>query len=129
MSTPASRRGFLYGLIAAPLASVPASASEPSDLARACDGAVARLRYVNENDEPDECWPDERITAENLAFDAVLDRSANEPAQSFGDLSAKARLILCELRENVGEGVDLNAGERALMAFLREVANGGTLCA
>ncbi|UGB25573.1 hypothetical protein LPC10_22220 [Methylorubrum sp. B1-46] len=133
---PASRRGFLRGLTTLPLIGggvtligSASAANVPSDLARACDAAVARLRYVNENDEPDECWPDERITAENMAFDAALERSATEKASCLGDLSAKARLLLCEFRENLGGDLEANAGERALMAFLREMAEEGTLCA
>lgn len=135
MSAPASRRGFLRGLASLPLiGAVPfisnsSAAEAPSDLARACDEAVARLQYCNENDEPDECWPDERITAENEAFDAVLERSATEKSRCLGDLSAKARLLLCEFRENLSNDLEANAGERALMAFLCEMAEEGTLCA
>lgn len=99
-----------------------AERGEPSsDFAAACDAAVARLAWVNTNDDPDEAWPDERVTAENVAFDAVLDRAAVEPSHGPVDLAAKARLLLCEYRHNVGENA-ANAGERALSTLLREVA-------
>ena len=119
-----TRRAALGAILAAPLASVPAAASVPSDLARACEWGVAHLAWINENDEPHEAWPDERLHRELDRVDDVLWRVADEPARDRTDLVAKVRLILA----SDGEMLSLSdsADDRALSTVLQEVL---ALCA
>jgi hypothetical protein len=117
-----TRRAALGAILAAPLASVPAVAAPPSDLARACDWAIAHVNWINTNDEPLEAWPDGRVDGELARVDAVLDRIADEPAGDRADFRAKARLLLMEWGACL-DGHKLHPHERALMTFLREAAS------
>lgn len=106
--TLSTRRAALGAILAAPLTSVSVVAG-PSDLAGACDWAVAHVAWINSNNEPSEAWPDERLDAELARVDAVLDRVAVEPAYGFRDLAAKAQILLCEW-EACLDGHNLHAG-------------------
>lgn len=121
-----TRRAALGAILAAPLASVPVASAviqsaPPSDLARACDWAIAHMDWINHNDEPLEAWTDERTNAEIARFDAVVARVADEPALDMADLKAKARILLKDWAACM-DGHTPAVHERALLTFLREVA-------
>lgn len=126
--TASTRRAVLGAILAAPLAGgavmvSPAKAHlAPSDLARACDWAIANVDWVNNNGEPLEAWTDERVNTELARVDDVLDRIVDEPARDQDDLRAKARLLLKEWGSCL-DGHRLHPHERALLTFLREVAS------
>lgn len=96
----------------------------PSDLAQACDWAVAHMAWINDTSEPDHKWSDERITEEVARFDAVLRRVADEPSADVAVIAAKARVLLVEYRDAAARPA--NEAERALLTLLQEVI---ALCA
>lgn len=114
-----SRRTVVAGTVAAAVPLPALAAAAPSDLARACDAAVAHLAWVNNPASPDDAWPDTRLEAELQKADAVVWRAANEPAASLDDLSAKARLLIADSGEHLGGSKF--AGDRATLTLLREV--------
>ncbi|MCJ2084630.1 hypothetical protein MKK88_01285 [Methylobacterium sp. E-005] len=119
-----SRRTIVAGTVAAAvplpvLAATVAPAPGPSDLARACDAAVAHLAWINDTASPDDHWPDERLEAELDKAEDVVWRAANEPAASLDDLSAKARLLIADSGQHLGRSKF--AGDRATLTLLREV--------
>lgn len=121
LRTTLSRRAVVAGTAAAaiPLPALAAPA-EPSDLARACDAAVAHLAWVNSTVAQGADWPDDRLNAELDKADDVLWRVADEPAAGLDDLSAKARLLLASDSQHLG--LSDFAGDRATLTLLREVA-------
>ncbi|SDO59774.1 hypothetical protein SAMN05216360_12926 [Methylobacterium phyllostachyos] len=119
-----NRRTVVAGTVAAAvplpaLAATVAPAAVPSDLARACDAAVAHLAWINNPAHPDDAWPDERLEAELDKAEDVVWRAANEPAASLDDLSAKARLLIADSGQHLGWSKF--AGDRATLTLLREV--------
>ena len=119
-----SRRTVVTGTVAAAvplpaLAATVAPVAALSDLARACDAAVAHLAWINNPAHPDDAWPDERLEAELDKAEAVVWRAANEPAASLDDLSAKARLLIADSGDHLGGSKF--AGDRATLTLLREV--------
>lgn len=127
--TASTRRAALGAILAAPLAGSAVAASpfkvgenpSPTDLARACDWAIAHMDWINHNDEPLEAWPDERTNAEIARFDAVVARVADEPSLDKADLKAKARILFKDWAACM-DGHTPATHERALLTFLREVA-------
>ena len=120
-----SRRTVVAGTVAAAvplpaLAAVVTSAAAPSDLARACDAAVAHLAWINDPSQRVGDWPDVRLEAELDKVDDVLWRVADEAAAGLDDLSAKGRLILANDGQHLG--LSHHAGDRATLKLLREVA-------
>ena len=117
-----TRRAIVAGSVAAavPLPTLAAPAPDPSDLARACDAAVAHLAWINgATARGEEHWPDDRLHRELDTADGVLWRVADEPARNLNDIAAKARLIHASDGEMLGLS-DL-AGDRATATLLREV--------
>lgn len=119
-----SRRTVVAGTVAAavPLPALAATVTPvaaPSDLARACDAAVAHLDWINNPAHPDDAWPDERLEAELSKAEDVVWRAANEPAASLDDLSAKARLLIADSGQHLGGSKF--AGDHATLTLLREV--------
>ena len=117
MGAPASRRGLFLGLAVLPFAGRPAIAAPPSDLASACDWAVRHLAWINTALEDDA-----EIEVEVARTEAVIVRAIREPSASVGDLAAKARLILDDLKGHAMMHSEYN-DDRLIVVVLREAAS------
>jgi hypothetical protein len=74
---------------------------------------------VNNNSEPLEAWPDDRLQAELARCDAVMIRISNEGARSHADLAAQARFIIADMGDIFADG---DVAEMAVLSLLKDVA-------
>ncbi|TXN00581.1 hypothetical protein FV242_21550 [Methylobacterium sp. WL64] len=96
-----------------------------SDLAQACDRAVANWITIQPT-SPAENGDDEGLDVALDAYDLVFRRAIDEPSDGIAEVQAKARLLLCDLIEHTA-GHDpsdertLTDDERLTRVVLREV--------
>ncbi|MCJ2093273.1 hypothetical protein MKK67_12345 [Methylobacterium sp. J-072] len=134
----ATRRAALGAILAAPLTggavmALPLGSPPnlgPSDLVQACDWAVGQSVYIDTVSHQ-EHWDDDRLDEEMDRYTEVFRRAINEPSASPAGISAKARLLLRDLKVNTtgwhpDDESTLSDDDRLVRVVLREVIK---LCA
>lgn len=100
--------------------------SEPSDLAQACDQAMADWNAIPARSQT-EGWGDEQLDGALAAYGTLFRRAINEPSRDVAELQAKARLLLHDLvahatSHDPSDETTLNDDARLTRVVLREIA-------